>query len=137
MNMQTIQIAILLLDTFIKLAPWRTVTEAMGRIGRVSSEGLARRFRFAVALFAGPGLIALAPIYAAVFEHVGSGRIEILNASPRSKIAINLDVVKPLQGHGTAEFAMVPERAAAAARIVTSEFQQQGGSDAAQSVSVL
>jgi hypothetical protein len=33
MNMQTIQIMILLLDSFIKLAPWRTVTETMDRIG--------------------------------------------------------------------------------------------------------
>jgi hypothetical protein len=33
MNMQSIQITILLLDSFIKLAPWRIVTEAMDRIG--------------------------------------------------------------------------------------------------------
>jgi hypothetical protein len=33
MNMQTVQIVILLLDGFIKLAPWRTVTETMDRIG--------------------------------------------------------------------------------------------------------
>jgi hypothetical protein len=32
MNMQTIQIMILLLDGFIKLAPWRIVTETMDRI---------------------------------------------------------------------------------------------------------
>jgi hypothetical protein len=33
MNMQTIQIAILLLDSFIKLAPWRIVAETIDRIG--------------------------------------------------------------------------------------------------------
>jgi hypothetical protein len=42
MNMQTIQIMILLLDSFIKLAPWRIVTEAMDRIGCSASESLAR-----------------------------------------------------------------------------------------------
>jgi hypothetical protein len=34
MNMQTVQIVILLLDGFIKLAPWRTVTETMDRLRR-------------------------------------------------------------------------------------------------------
>jgi hypothetical protein len=33
MNMQTVQIVILLIDGFIKLVPWRTVTETMDRIG--------------------------------------------------------------------------------------------------------
>jgi hypothetical protein len=42
MNMQTIQIMILLLDSFIKLAPWRIVTETMDRIGCSASERLAR-----------------------------------------------------------------------------------------------
>ena len=42
MNMQTIQIMILLLDSFIKLAPWRIVTETMDRIGCSASENLAR-----------------------------------------------------------------------------------------------
>src|SRR5580700_8775953 len=37
MNMQTIQIMILLLDGFIKLAPWRIVMEAMDRIGYVAA----------------------------------------------------------------------------------------------------
>jgi hypothetical protein len=36
MNMQTIQITILLLDSFIKLAPWRIVADAMGRKLRTS-----------------------------------------------------------------------------------------------------
>jgi hypothetical protein len=43
MNMQTIQIMILLLDSCIKLAPWRIVTETMDRIGYSASESLARR----------------------------------------------------------------------------------------------
>jgi len=42
MNMQTIQIMILSLDSFIKLAPWRIVTETMDRIGCSASESLAR-----------------------------------------------------------------------------------------------
>jgi hypothetical protein len=42
MNMQSIQIMILSLDSFIKLAPWRIVTETMGRIGCSAGESLAR-----------------------------------------------------------------------------------------------
>ena len=42
MNMQTIQIMILLLDGFIKLAPWRIVTETMDRAGYGAGESLAR-----------------------------------------------------------------------------------------------
>lgn len=42
MNMQTIQIMILLLDSLIKLAPWRIVTETMDRIGCSASESIAR-----------------------------------------------------------------------------------------------
>lgn len=42
MNMQTIQIMILLADSFIKLAPWRIVTEAMDRIGCSACDSLAR-----------------------------------------------------------------------------------------------
>ena len=42
MNVQTIQIAILLLDGVIRLAPWRIVTETMDRIGYGASEGLVR-----------------------------------------------------------------------------------------------
>ena len=42
MNMQTIQMMILLLDSFIKLAPWRFVTEMTDRAGYDASEaGLA------------------------------------------------------------------------------------------------
>jgi hypothetical protein len=53
MNMQTIQIMILLLDGFIKLAPWRTVTETMDRIGYAASESLARSLGVALAAYAG------------------------------------------------------------------------------------
>ena len=42
MNMQTIQILILLLDSAIKLAPWRFVTETMDRIGYGAGESLVR-----------------------------------------------------------------------------------------------
>ena len=48
MNMQTIQLTILLLDGFIRLAPWRTVTETTTRI-----DGLARSIRLAITVFAG------------------------------------------------------------------------------------
>jgi hypothetical protein len=52
MNMQTIQIVILLLDGFIKLAPWRTVTET-GGIGYSSGRSLARSLRLTITVFAG------------------------------------------------------------------------------------
>jgi hypothetical protein len=42
MNMQNIQILFLLIDSVIKLAPWRLVTETMQRIGYDASESLAR-----------------------------------------------------------------------------------------------
>ena len=45
MNMQTIQIMILLLDGFIKLAPWRIVTETKDRAGYGAGESLARGLR--------------------------------------------------------------------------------------------
>jgi hypothetical protein len=48
MNTQTIQIMILLLDGFIKLAPWRNVTEASG-----AGKSLAQSFRLAITVFAG------------------------------------------------------------------------------------
>ena len=42
MNMQAFQISFLLVDSVIKLASWRMVTEMMGRIGYGVSESLAR-----------------------------------------------------------------------------------------------
>jgi Polyketide cyclase / dehydrase and lipid transport len=51
-------------------------------------------------------------------KNVGSGRMEILNASPPSKITIKLDFIKPFEGHNTAEFAFVPERDASATNVI-------------------
>jgi hypothetical protein len=66
MNMQTIQIMILLLDSFIKLAPWRIVTETMDRIGCSASESLARSLVVIAAVCAGlctlPTASILAPL---------------------------------------------------------------------------
>ena len=42
MNMQNIQILFLLLDSLMMLAPWRTVTKAVDRIGYAARRGLAR-----------------------------------------------------------------------------------------------
>ena len=76
MNMQTIQIMILLLDGFIKLEPWRIVTETMDRIGHVVSESLARSL--GVVLAACAGLCALLAtshptIGGPLFSHILSG----------------------------------------------------------------
>jgi hypothetical protein len=62
MNMQTIEIMILLLDGFIKLAPWRSVMEAIGRI--VDREGKSLlSFSRATAVLAGLCVIAAASIF--------------------------------------------------------------------------
>ncbi|MDE5453421.1 polyketide cyclase [Bradyrhizobium sp. CSA112] len=42
-------------------------------------------------------------------KNVGSGRMEILEAVPPSKIVIKLDFFKPFEGHNTAEFTMLPQ----------------------------
>jgi hypothetical protein len=42
-------------------------------------------------------------------KNVGSGRMEILEASVPSKILIKLDFFKPFEGHNTAEFTMLPQ----------------------------
>jgi hypothetical protein len=42
-------------------------------------------------------------------KNVGSGRMEIINASVPAKIIIKLDFFKPFEGHNTAEFTMVPQ----------------------------
>jgi hypothetical protein len=39
----------------------------------------------------------------------GEGRMEIVDAVPRSRIAIKLDLVKPFEGHHTAEFTLQAE----------------------------
>lgn len=40
---------------------------------------------------------------------VGSGRMEILDSTPPSKIVIKLDFITPFEGHNTAEFTMLPQ----------------------------
>src|SRR6266853_5639042 len=42
-------------------------------------------------------------------KNVGSGRMEILDASAPSKIALKLDFFSPFEGHNTAEFTMLPQ----------------------------
>jgi uncharacterized protein YndB with AHSA1/START domain len=42
-------------------------------------------------------------------RNVGSGRMEILQASAPSKIVIKLDFFAPFEGHNTAEFTMLPQ----------------------------
>jgi hypothetical protein len=51
-------------------------------------------------------------------KNVGSGRMEILDASASSKITIKLDFFKPFEGHNIAEFTFVPERDAAATNVI-------------------
>src|SRR5271167_3951631 len=46
-------------------------------------------------------------------KNVGSGRMEILDATSPSKIVIKLDFFKPFEGHNTAEFTMLPQSGAA------------------------
>lgn len=42
-------------------------------------------------------------------KNVGSGRMEILDASSPSQIVIKLDFFSPFEGHNTAEFTMLPQ----------------------------
>jgi uncharacterized protein YndB with AHSA1/START domain len=42
-------------------------------------------------------------------KNVGSGRMEIMDASAPSKIVIKLDFFTPFEGHNTAEFTMLPQ----------------------------
>ena len=42
-------------------------------------------------------------------KNVGSGRMEIMENSPPSKIVIKLDFLKPFEAHNTAEFTMMPQ----------------------------
>jgi uncharacterized protein YndB with AHSA1/START domain len=41
-------------------------------------------------------------------RHVGSGRMEILDATPPGRVVIKLDFLKPFEAHNTAEFTVVP-----------------------------
>jgi uncharacterized protein YndB with AHSA1/START domain len=45
-------------------------------------------------------------------RNVGSGRMEILQADPPSKILVKLDFLKPFEAHNTAEFTMLPQAGA-------------------------
>src|ERR1700744_832167 len=51
-------------------------------------------------------------------KNVGSGRMEILDVSPSSKITIKLDFLKPFEAHNTAEFSFVPERDSSATNVI-------------------
>ncbi len=51
-------------------------------------------------------------------RNVGSGRMEILDASQPSRILIKLDFFKPFEGHNTAEFTFAPERDASATNVI-------------------
>ncbi len=42
-------------------------------------------------------------------SEVGAGRMEIVNATPSSHIAIKLDFLKPIEGHNVAEFTLTPQ----------------------------
>jgi len=41
-------------------------------------------------------------------KDVGTGRMEVLDSSPASKILIKLDFFKPFEAHNTAEFTLTP-----------------------------
>jgi len=45
-------------------------------------------------------------------RNVGTGRMEILEATPLSRVLIKLDFIKPFEGHNTAEFTMLPQGSA-------------------------
>jgi uncharacterized protein YndB with AHSA1/START domain len=40
---------------------------------------------------------------------VGAGRMEIRDVAPPSKVVIQLDFIKPFEGHNVTEFALVPQ----------------------------
>jgi len=50
-------------------------------------------------------------------KNVGTGRMEILDASSPSKIVIKLDFLKPFEAHNTAEFTMSPQGDAATTNV--------------------
>jgi uncharacterized protein YndB with AHSA1/START domain len=51
-------------------------------------------------------------------KNVGSGRMEILDASSPSRIVIKLDFLKPFEAHNTAEFTFAPERDGSATNVI-------------------
>jgi uncharacterized protein YndB with AHSA1/START domain len=42
-------------------------------------------------------------------DKVGAGRMEIVESSPATKIAIKLDFARPMEGHNVAEFTLEPK----------------------------
>jgi hypothetical protein len=40
---------------------------------------------------------------------VGTGRMEIADTTPSSKVVVKLDFLKPMEGHNTAEFTLEPQ----------------------------
>ncbi|MDF0642584.1 MAG: SRPBCC family protein [Nitrospira sp.] len=44
-------------------------------------------------------------------KDVGTGRMEVLESIPSSKILIKLDFLKPFEAHNTAEFTLIPNAA--------------------------
>ena len=42
-------------------------------------------------------------------SNVGAGRMEITESSPSSKVALNLDMIKPLTAHNVVDFTLEPE----------------------------
>jgi uncharacterized protein YndB with AHSA1/START domain len=48
--------------------------------------------------------------YAWEGKKAGSGRMEIMEATPSSRVLIKLDFMKPFEAHNTAEFTFTPER---------------------------
>lgn len=42
-------------------------------------------------------------------KKVGAGRMEIRDVAPPSKVVIQLDFIKPFEGHNVTEFALVPQ----------------------------
>jgi Polyketide cyclase / dehydrase and lipid transport len=72
-------------------SPWENKDPAMKRIFSGAASGTG-------AIYAWEGN-----------KNVGSGRMEILEASLPSKIVIKLDFIKPFEGHNTAEFTMLPQ----------------------------
>ncbi len=45
-------------------------------------------------------------------KDVGTGRMEVLDSTPASKVLIQLDFLKPFEAHNTAEFTLTPKAGA-------------------------
>lgn len=42
-------------------------------------------------------------------KQVGQGRMEIIESSPPSKIVLKIDFIKPMEGHNTIDFTLMPQ----------------------------